>query len=110
MSVVADFSTIVAAIFVTLHWDGVEVSPEECGVGAIRPWKLGGGHVAPWGLGPCWTDHVLWCSDILVKVANAEKDWAEKEGNLLPVHDCFVIHNVTRVANRCSGKGDNGSR
>ena len=50
MSVVADFSTVVAAIFVTLGWDGVEMSPEECGVGAISPWELGGGHVAPWGL------------------------------------------------------------
>ena len=50
MSVVTDFSTVVAAIFVTLGWDGVEMSPEECGVRAIRPWKLGGGHVAPWGL------------------------------------------------------------
>ena len=50
MSVVADFSAVVAAIFVTLSWDGVEVSPEESGVRAIRPWELGGGHVAPWGL------------------------------------------------------------
>ena len=50
MSVVADFSAVVAAIFVTLGWDGVEVSPEESGVRAIRPWELGGGHVAPWGL------------------------------------------------------------
>ena len=50
MSVVADFSTVVAAIFVPLVWDGVEVSPEESGVRAVRPWELGGGHVAPWGL------------------------------------------------------------
>jgi len=107
---VADFSAVVAAIFVTLVWDGVEVSPEEGGVLPIRPWELGGSHVAPWGLVPCWTDHVFWSSDILVKIANTEKDWAEKEGDLLPVHDCFVIHNVAAVANRCSGKGENWTR
>ena len=50
MSVVADFSTVVATIFVTLVWDGVEVSPEECAVTTIGPWELGGGHVTPWRL------------------------------------------------------------
>ena len=70
---------------------------------------------------------MFWSSDILVEIANAKENWAEKEGNLekllennknckkrfylLPVHDCFVIHNVTAtVANRCSGKGESWTR